>query len=163
MRKVLTLSFVVLGLLVSPASADVSFISFDGDCITLQVTTIGEDFVTAAEWDPKGDCETFIGEGRIGKVTVKGITKNIADITGTIDNMPNEATTLDLSFPLVTGGTWTGYQTTGGDHQRMYRFFSGTYTVTDGTTRSPCAGTKRLTDLLRAAQQRGATAPGAGQ
>jgi hypothetical protein len=84
MQNALWLGFAVLGLLAAPASAEAIFISFDGDCVTLQVTTIGKDFVTVLETDPNGDCETFIGEGRIGKVNVKGISEEIANITGIV-------------------------------------------------------------------------------
>jgi hypothetical protein len=70
------------------------------------------------------NCETGNFIGVVG--TVKGQQFVIASIQ--INNKPGDQFLLQLSYPLVDGGTWSVRYTSDGYKSKLYK--SGTYTVT---------------------------------
>jgi hypothetical protein len=105
-------------------------VALDGYCHVFDVTTAVNDLtgtkinVTAHEDDV---CDTFIGQGFIGKV---GTTKGAA-ISGVFGGSAATVWTLVFQYPLATGGLWAGYTTTDGVHMTLTA--QGTYTLVTAT------------------------------
>lgn len=89
-------------------------------CVTANVNVKGV-AVTANESD---SCQTYIGEGFVGKVKGAG---TVAIIGGQSSAYPSTEITITLKYPFATGGAYTVYGTT--DGMTMVQLGSGTYTV----------------------------------
>ena len=103
------------------ASGKTYVVSLGGKfCVTANVKVKGV-AVTANEND---SCQSYIGEGFVGKVKGQG---TVAIIGGQSSQYPGTEITINLQYPFVTGGAYTVYDTT--DGSTMSELGSGTYTV----------------------------------
>lgn len=89
-------------------------------CVTANVNVKGI-AITANEND---SCQTYIGEGFVGKLKGQG---TVATIGGLSNKYAATEITIVLQYPFVTGGSYTVYDTT--DGMTMNELGSGTYTV----------------------------------
>lgn len=121
-----------------------TIISLDGMCDVVTVTVADKDLAAALETDEDGRCETFLGGGRIAK-TKDGA--HIADIGGVLNSVASAAFTLDIQYPMVTGGSWQLYRTGDGIHMQL--LLEGTFTVVGAPGASLRSGTVRLGDAAR--------------
>lgn len=119
-----------LALLASTGAAEAktktTTISFDGYCdvVTLKVTGT---FVAG-----KDSCAGGFGGGMVAKVAGFG-NAIVAGVQFT--PYPGYQFVLELSYPLVSGGTWNLYYTT--DGKTLNAFESGTYSVSGAAMQGP--------------------------
>ena len=125
------------------ASTASTTISIDEFCDVMTITVQDKKLAAALETDDNGRCETFMGEGQVAKAKVLG---RVADVSGNYNFNSAGVATLDLQYPLVTGGAWNLYVTTDGVNMQFVA--SGTYTVTAPGTELQ-KPRRRMSDLLR--------------
>ena len=124
--KNILFAFACTAVLAVPATAGVktTTIGIDGFCDVYTVAITGGRLAAAVETDPDGRCETFVGAGHVGKVKGSG---RLVTVGGVFNSNANTVYTLDLQYPLVTGGAWHMYSTT--DGSVLQDLGGGTYTV----------------------------------
>lgn len=123
MKKILVLAAAVLIATAGAAAAKSKtyVISLGGKfCVVANVNVKGV-AITANENDI---CQTYIGEGFVGKVKGFG---TVAIIGGQSSKYTSTEITITLQYPFVTGGAYTVYATT--DGMTMEELGSGNYTV----------------------------------
>jgi hypothetical protein len=118
-------------LMVCTASAAVAktvSISFDNLCDGMDIIVNGTDR-TALEVGNGCDAGAHFGAGTIGKIKNRG---NAITFGVNLSAKGGDAYQYIyvISYPLVTGSTWSNFYTT--DGKTLSRQFTGTYTVTGG-------------------------------
>jgi hypothetical protein len=135
MKTYLALAAAALVATAGAASAKTTVISLDGHCDVITIR-VNKSLVTGVD-DPS--CVTEYGGGAVGKV--KGFGDTI--VAGVITpNAPGEQFVFQVSYPLITGGTWSLYGTA--DGVTLTKLKAGTYTV-EGT---PAHGMKGTTSVF---------------
>jgi hypothetical protein len=127
------------------AMAEAVSISFDGGCDGMDII-VNKAAHVALETGNGCDEGAHYGAGTIGKV--KGAGKAITfgiNLYGKGGGAYQYI--FVISYPLVTGGTWSNFYTQ--DGKTFTRQFSGTYTVTGGATRHDTKGLPSFTDRRR--------------
>ena len=133
MRTAFLMSAAALAICVgSAAAAKTVSISFDGFCDGLDIIVNKTDR-TALEVGNGCDQGAHFGAGTIGKIKGRGNA-----ITFGIDLTPKGGGAYQyifvVSYPLVTGSTWSEFYTT--DGKTLLGQYTGTYTVTSAATRA---------------------------
>ncbi|HLY06706.1 MAG TPA: hypothetical protein VKR31_13255 [Rhizomicrobium sp.] len=125
------------------AAAKTTSISFDGFCDGLDIIVNTTDR-TALETGNGCDEGAHFGAGTIGKIKGRGNA-----ITFGIDLTPKGGGAYQyifiVSYPLVTGSTWSEFYTT--DGKTIQGRYTGTYTVAGAgahVTRGPKSSTDRM-------------------
>ena len=142
MRRVLLLGAVALAMCAgNAASAKTVSISFDGLCDGLDII-VNKDTRTALETGNGCDEGAHFGAGTIGRIknTGNAITFGVnlyAKGGGAYQYI------YVISYPLVTGATWSNFYTT--DGKTLSKQFTGTYTV-NGGARHRTKGLRSSTD-----------------
>jgi hypothetical protein len=133
MKTLLVLGAAALLALPSVASArtKTTTVSFDGYC---DVVTIK---VTGALVAGQDSCAGGFGGGLLVKHAGSAGRSVVAGVQFSV--YPGYQFVLQLSYPLVTGGTWTMYATT--DGTTLSPFEGGTYTVQSGGASNTPRGT----------------------
>ena len=132
MKTALLMSAAALAMCVgSAAAAKTVSISFDGLCDGMDIIVNGTDR-TALETGNGCDQGAHFGAGTIGRIRGRGNT-----ITLGVNLSPKGGDAYQyiyvISYPLVTGSTWSNFYTT--DGKTMSRQNTGTYTVTGAAAR----------------------------
>jgi hypothetical protein len=142
MRRVLLVSAVALAMCAgNAATAKTVSISFDGLCDGLDII-VNKDTRTALETGNGCDEGAHFGAGTIGRIknTGNAITFGVnlyAKGGGAYQYI------YVISYPLVTGATWSNFYTT--DGKTLSKQFTGTYTV-NGGARHRTKGLRSSTD-----------------
>lgn len=124
MRTLLVLAAAVAVLASGGASAKTQSytISLGGQfCVVANVNVKGTQ-VTANEND---SCQAYVGGGFLATITKKGGKQAI--IGGVSNQFPGAEVVINLSYPFVTGGSYSVYAT--GDGVTLTKVGSGNYTV----------------------------------
>jgi hypothetical protein len=133
----------------SAAAAKTVSISFDGFCDGLDIIVNKTDR-TALETGNGCDEGAHFGAGTIGKIKGRGNA-----ITFGVDLTPKGGGAYQyifvVSYPLVTGATWSNFYTT--DGKTLSKEFTGTYTV-NGAGPHATRGLKSSTDRPHQHQDR---------
>jgi hypothetical protein len=142
MKKVLLLSVAALVIGAGSAVAQKVSISFDGLCDGMDII-VDKTGRTALETGNGCDQGAHFGAGTIGKIKNRG-----NNITFGVNLNAKGGGAYQyiyvISYPFVTGGSWSNFYTT--DGKTLSRDFVGTYTV-NGPARRETTGLKSSTDL----------------
>ncbi|HTK79463.1 MAG TPA: hypothetical protein VL286_03400 [Rhizomicrobium sp.] len=141
MKRILLLGTTALAMCAGSATAKTTSISFDGLCDGMDIVVNKTDR-TALETGNGCDEGAHFGAGTIGKIKVRGNT-----ITFGVNLSAKGGGAYQyiyvISYPFVTGGTWSNFYTT--DGKTMSRQFTGTYTV-NGAARHETKGLRSSTN-----------------
>jgi hypothetical protein len=128
----------------SAAMAKPVSISFDGLCDGMDIIVNKTDR-TALETGNGCDEGAHFGAGTIGKIKIRGNT-----ITFGVNLSAKGGGAYQyiyvISYPFVTGGTWSNFYTT--DGKTLSKQFTGTYTVS-GAAHHETRGLRSSTDRVR--------------
>lgn len=144
-RVFLLLGVAALGMCAaSAANAKIVSISFDGLCDGFDIV-VNRTAQIALETGNGCDEGANFGAGTIGKIRGTGRA-----ITFAVNLSPKGGSAYQyvyvVSYPLVTGGTWSNFYTQ--DGKLVTKGGSGTYTVNNGA-RHATGGTRSSSDRLR--------------
>ena len=128
----------------SAATAKTISISFDGLCDGMDII-VDKTARTALEVGNGCDLDAHFGAGTIGKIKNRGNA-----ITFGVNLYAKGGGGYQyiyvISYPLVSGSTWSNFYTT--DGKTLSKEFTGTYTVTSGA-RHATSGLRSSTDRAR--------------
>jgi hypothetical protein len=145
MKKRLLICAIPLALCAAgPATAKTVSISFDGLCDGMDII-VDKAGHTALERGNGCDEGAHFGAGTIGKIKDRGgaITLGV-NLSG--KGVDTYQYIYVISYPLVSGSTWTNFYTQ--DGKTLSKQFTGTYTV-NGTAAHQNKGTRSSTDRPR--------------
>jgi hypothetical protein len=128
----------------SAAPAKTVSISFDGLCDGMDIIVNKTDR-TALETGNGCDQGAHFGAGTIGKIKLRG---NVITFGVNLSAKGGDAYQYIyvISYPLVTGASWSNFYTT--DGKTLSREFTGTYTVNSAASHET-RGLRSSTDRLR--------------
>ena len=126
----------------SAAVAKTVSISFDGLCDGMDIIVNKTDR-TGLETGNGCDEGAHFGAGTIGRIKGRGNAITLG-VNLTAKGGGAYQYIFVISYPLVTGATWSNFYTT--DGKTLSREFTGTYTV-NGAARHGTSGLKSSTDL----------------
>lgn len=144
MKAILLPAAVALALCAGPATAKTVSISFDGLCDGMDII-VDKTGQTALETGNGCDEGAHFGAGTIGKIKGRGkaITFGV-NLSG--KGVDNYQYIYVISYPLVSGGSWSNFYTQ--DGKTMSRQVTGTYTVS-GTASRQNKGARSSIDRSR--------------
>ncbi|HEY2444439.1 MAG TPA: hypothetical protein VGI20_01705 [Rhizomicrobium sp.] len=126
------------------AAAKTVSISFDGLCDGMDII-VDRAARTALETGNGCDKGAHFGAGTIGKIRIRGNTITLGvNLYG--KGGGGYQYIYVISYPLVTGASWSNFYTT--DGKTLSRISTGTYTV-EGSARRESTGFKSSTDRLQ--------------